>query len=138
MKFKAIAANLLNEGLKYRWGRCKLVKFYNNSKPEDWQYCALGIKAMEAGVPPVVLAYYDISGMSRRHYSDFEGLSMVYALNDDAPSREMAAKSLDVLEGQADIEGWTTYLKTLLPEALAWAKAHAYHSLLQDLPKESI
>lgn len=57
MKFAEIGRNLLNEGMKYKWGQRFLIHphFYNGLGDKEPTYCALGIKAVENGVPNVCL-----------------------------------------------------------------------------------
>lgn len=144
MKFKEIARNLRNEGKKFVWGKKRLISnpievlstgvySYLEGEAPPIAYCALGIKAAEFGVPNVTLAYYDWANSNSdrvRRYSSFPNLIEVTSINDRKTDRELVCAALDELEGEADVEGFIDYLKTLTPQAIEWAKERGYNSLL--------
>ena len=149
MKFSEVARNLRNEGMKFAWGVqaliTKPVEWYNamNEEPKPIAYCAMGIKAVEFGVPNVTLAYFDYGNENPtrlshalRTYVSFTGVIDVTTANDSSRNREGVATKLEELEGEADVEGFIEYLKTLTPYAIEWAKKNGYNSLLVDLPTD--
>lgn len=147
MKFKEIARNLRNEGKKFVWGKKRLISeprevySYLEGEAPPIAYCAVGIKAAEFGVPNVTLAYYDWANSNSdrvRSYSSFPNLLKVTSINDKKTDRELVCAALDELEGEADVEGFIDYLKTLTPQAIEWAKERGYNSLLKGLVPPSV
>ena len=120
MTGKEIAANL--RGTTLEWGHHFL---HRKTMLGVDQYCVLGIKAHEHGIPNEVLEAVDMEGnivednsvVQKPYHDSYEirtRLSMLYNLNDRSDSKESLIRQLEsgYAEYNFPVEEFIEYLKT--------------------------
>lgn len=138
MKLKQIADNLKKEGAKYRWNKGSLISYGFLPEPS---YCVLGIKCKEAGIPDLVLAWFDAGhgyvGMPYVVMQIYRKLEPVMNLNDNAADKIALIEKLSSANDETDypVEEFIESLKSkeLLQKAIAWATEPRHGSLLKGL-----